>query len=380
MVLLLVEFVGYLFARNPTRWNDFRAFYAAGYLVRTQPRSLYDLGRQAAVQDALVSHNGVLMPFYHPSYEAALFAPFSLLPFHTAYCLFMALMVLCLVGSFYAMRPLFSTRIPWLQARPGLLLVCFVPTVASIAWGQDSLLFLLLLCMTLRKSQRGDQTLAGCFLGLALFRFQLAIPLAILLTVYRGRRFAWGFLSTAAAVIVLSISITRRSGTVLLGHLLANASLLHNQGAYAQQLMKVRPTFMANLTGLLYAMGTRFMAPHASFVVVLLASACLLTWTVLSIRRKADEDTILAMALLCTVLLSYHFLPYDLGILLPVFALLPKRVPPLALAALYWLPLVLFLALGGHALFLYSIPLLALLIYLSISRDPRPRGVEHMQA
>jgi hypothetical protein len=363
LLLLLLELFGYLYLRNPARSNDFRAFYSGGYLLRTQPSQLYDLSRQAAVQDAWVSHNGVLMPFYHPSYEALLFAPLSLLPFRVAYAVFMALMVLCLVGSFYALRSLFSIRIPLIQVRPGMMIVCFVPVLASIAWGQDSLLFLLVVCVTIKCLHRDDDFSAGCILALGLFRFQLAIPLAILLAVNRSWRFVAGFLSTAAAVLVLSLRLVGSSGVSSWAHLLVAASLVGNQDSYIQQFLRVRPVYMPNLAGLLYALGTKHLAPHTAFAAVLLTSMCAFIWTIFQIRRQSSRDVALAMALLCTVLISYHILPYDLGILLPVLALSASHVRSSLLFALYWLPL------------LYSIPLAMLLICLGIGKDSRSSNI-----
>ena len=48
---------------------------------------MYDLALQEQAQHALTSG---FMPFYHPSYEALLFAPFSLLNYHSAYLSFLA--------------------------------------------------------------------------------------------------------------------------------------------------------------------------------------------------------------------------------------------------------------------------------------------------
>jgi hypothetical protein len=364
-----VEIFGYIYTKNPARWNDFRTFYSAGYLLRTHPSGLYDLAQQAAVQDARVSRNGVLMPFYHPSYEALLFVPLSLLPFRAAYGTFMGLMLLCLVGSFYAMRPQFSKAIPLLQSRPGMMMVCFIPAIASIAWGQDSLLFLLLTCLTIKQLQANKDTSAGALLALGLFRFQVTIPLAILLACYRSWRFTVAFLGTAAALLLLSIRLVGYSGFVAWMHVLAATSLIRNQDSSTQHLLKVRPAYMPNLTGLLYVMGTRHLAPQMAFAVVLVASTCVFVWTVWHIRGKSKENVALAMMLLCAVLLSYHLLPYDLGILLPIFPLIATQVRTGVLFALYWLPSLLFLILGGRSLCLYSLPLIVLLVFLGIRKD-----------
>src|ERR1700760_3672148 len=58
---------------------DFRSFYAAGQILRSRPAQLYNLNAQLAAQRASVSPSPHPLPFYHPSFEALLYAPFSLL-------------------------------------------------------------------------------------------------------------------------------------------------------------------------------------------------------------------------------------------------------------------------------------------------------------
>ena len=374
VLTVFVQTLGFFFAKHVPRWSDFRAFYSGGYLLRTQPSALYDLQRQVEVQNALVSHNGMLMPFYHPSFEALLFAPFSLLQFHNAYSAFMALGVLCLIGSFLAARPLFSKYIPYLQPRPGLLLVFFIPVVACIPWGQDSLLFLLLFCLTWRDLERGNDARAACWLALGLFRFQLALPLAFLIAARRGRRFAMPFLAAGCALLLLSVALVGKNGVIQYLHLLTGASLANDQGVLAQHMMVVRPVYMTNLAGFFYAAGARFLAPHTALALNAIASLSLLAWTAFHMRRAADDSQAWAMALLCTVLVSYHFLPYDLGILLPAFTMLSPRVHHAILLFIYWLPPLLFIPMGGRTLNLYALPLLALLLYAGSRRFASSRN------
>ena len=95
--LVLAEIGGYFASKSVARSPDFRSFYAAGYMVRTQPSQLYDVARQKQVQDTLVAPTAIPLPFFHPSYEALLYAPFSLLKFRAAYLSFMFFNVIFLV-------------------------------------------------------------------------------------------------------------------------------------------------------------------------------------------------------------------------------------------------------------------------------------------
>jgi len=374
-VLVSAEIFNFAYTRNPAHWSDFRAFYAAGYLLRTHPASLYDLARQQQVQATAISNNGIFIPFYHPSYEALLFAPLSFFSYPVADGIFIAFSVLCLLGAFYAARPLFSNRIPYLQSRPGMMLIFFLPLLGTIFWGQDSLVFFALFCLMWRQLSQGKDFTGGVALGLALFRFQLAIPLAILIAARRGRRFAAGFLTAGVAVFLLCSCLIGSSGMASLAHLLTHASLAVDQGMHAQALMKVHPTQMPNLVGLLYVAVTRHLRPAVAFAVVTVASLSLLAWTIHRVRRTSSEWKALTMTIICGELLSYHLFPYDLTILLPAFALLGCNDNPLIVLILYWIPPLLYIVLGGHSLFLYAIPLLGLLAYVS-SRSDSPATLE----
>ncbi len=183
-----------------SRAFDFRQFYAAGYMVRTQTAALYDLQRQKQVQDTLVSSLPLPLPYVHPSYEALFFAPLSLLNYRAAYLVFICINVLLLGTTFFIARPWFS-HVPGLQPRPGLMFFLFVPVIIAVWQGQDSLLFLLLCCSAWAQLQRGRDALAACLLALCLFRFQLVIPLAVLIAVRQRPRFSAAFGVTALALI-----------------------------------------------------------------------------------------------------------------------------------------------------------------------------------
>jgi hypothetical protein len=373
--LVLAELFNFAYARNPTHSADFRAFYAAGYLLRTHPASLYDLALQQQVQATAIPQNSIFMPFYHPSYEALLFVPLSFFSYPVAAGIFIAFSVLCLLVAFYAARPLFAERIPYLQTRPGMMLIFFLPLVGTILLGQDSVIFFALFCLMWRQLSKSKDFAGGIILGLALFRFQLAIPLAILIAARRGRRFSTGFLISGIAVTLLCLCLIGSQGIASFAHVLTHASLAVDQGTHAQMLMKVHPTQMPNLVGLLYVTITRRLRPPVALAVIAIVSLALLAWTLHRVRHTSSEWKALAMAILCAVLLSYHLLPYDLTILLPAFALLGRNDHPLLALVMYWLPVGLYLVLGGHGLFLYSIPLLGLLFYLSLvgkSADAAP--------
>jgi hypothetical protein len=87
--LLLMELVPALFLSriNVPQKADFRCFYAAGVLARTNPSHLYDLALQKRIQIDLVGRENGWLMFIQPPYEALLLVPFSLLTYRTAYLL-----------------------------------------------------------------------------------------------------------------------------------------------------------------------------------------------------------------------------------------------------------------------------------------------------
>src|SRR6266851_6586206 len=178
-VLLGVYFL--LFPSGLTERMDFRQLYAGGYLARTDPAHLYEYERQKEVQDALISKAEGLLPFIRPSYEAWLVAPLSRLPYRTAYLCFLCINLFLLLACSFAGRDIFSKRGIIAQPRPGLQLFAFFPVTIAILQGQDSIFFLLGLCVVYRVLKAGRVGLAGAVLGLLLFKVQVAIPVGLFL-------------------------------------------------------------------------------------------------------------------------------------------------------------------------------------------------------
>jgi hypothetical protein len=359
--LLLMLYLGIFAPRSATNGFDFRSFYTSGVMVRTQPHALYDLTAQKQVQDALVSRENLPLPFAHPSYEALFYAPFSLASYRTDYLLFLITNVFLLALVFFLSRPLFDGVIPALQPRPGLMFFLFIPVIIAIWQGQDSILFLLLFCCAWRQVQRGRDFSAGVFLALCLFRFQLAIPLAIFFAVRRGRSFVAGFVVAGAAVAALCFAILGRDGVVSMFELMRSFSLSNDHGTLAQQAMAVHPLAMPNLYGLVHALGGSHLSSRVSFGMTIGLSIALFLWSLDRARRAGDDATAFGIAILCSVLVSQHLYMHDASLLLPAFALLHGRVHNAILVVCYVLPAVLFLLAGSPWFFLLAVPVLFML-------------------
>lgn len=345
---------------------DFRALYAAGYLARTQPSQLYNLNEQGRIQDALVASGQHLLAFYHPSYETLLLAPFSLVTYPAAYLAFIAMNMLLLMAAFFAARPAFSSITSWWQPRPGLMLFIFVPLLSSIALGQDSILALLFCCLAWRMLKSRRDLAAGCFLALALFKFQFVLPIAVLIAIRQRWRFSQGFLLTAGGLVMLSIGIVGSTGTMEYMRVLSGAASALDASAVAQHRMTVFPSLTPNIAGLLYVLGGRYLPSPSEFsILVGICSLGLFAWCV-RLVRKCDQNVAFSIAILCGLLVSYHLYVYDLTLVILAVALLAERIHRYILFALFGLPIAL-LYVSDRWYFLLALPLGAMLAYASVS-------------
>jgi hypothetical protein len=340
VLLLCVELLGFALAHGAARGYDLRAFYAAGHIARTSISHLYDVDMQKAVEDAFVSPATAFKPFYHPSYEALLFIPFSYLPYSAAYLLSIAVNAILLFLA-YLFGPRHST-FPLARRSRAFAYFSFLPVFLTMLIGQDCILFLLICCLSFRKLEQHDEWTAGFILGLGIFRPQLAIPIGLLLAFRYGRRFFTSFAAVSLLLAFFSAFLVRKSGVAALTSLLSAVSLIHNQGAVVQQALSVYPQRMPNLYGLIYICGARYLPPAASFMLVLAASLLVFAFCAYVIRRSRSASASFGVAILGATLLSFHFFAYDATILLLPILLLSGRLHSYLVVVCYLLPCLLF--------------------------------------
>jgi len=371
--LLVMELVPVLFlARiHVPQKADFHGFYGAGVLARTEPSQLYNVAKEMSIQINLGSPEHNWAVFIQPPYEALLLVPFSLLPYRTAYLLYLAFNVALIVPCFLLAPEAFLHVIdPW-QPRPGLLFFFFPPLFVAVLQGQDSIRLLLFCCAAWYELKRGKNFSAGLLLALALFKMQVIIPLAVLLIIWRGGRLLAGFVAGTVVVSGASLWLVGVRGIHAWGKLLLLHSLIKDEATSAQLATTQFPTSMPNLRGLLYGCGGRYL-PHLWLVAITLAlSLALLLWIAHLLRRERDEATAFALATIGALLLSYHLHVHDLTVLLLPIGLLAGRVRPYFAALVsvcFLLPVLVVVRLGPQAHYLMAIPLLGF-VWL-IAREP----------
>jgi hypothetical protein len=374
----VVSIVG-LCASSSLQATDFPDFYCAARIVLDgRGQQLYDPAVQHLYQARYAGRIGTL--YIHPPFETLLYLLVVWLPLRPAYLLWsvanLVFLGLSLIGIARTLGSL-DWRILFVAS------LTFVPVLFCLLQGQDSIVLLLLIVMTFTLLRRGSALGAGCWLALGLFKFQIVLPLAlVLLITAKGKRtaFAKGFFLAATALLGLSALVAGYS--VFLDY---PKFLLHLP---AQPFAGIAPEAMANFRGLAHMLLLRDQPRRVAEAVCSIAAFA----SVIRIRGvKSNEvpgpaeelsrfDAGFAACALFSLLVSYHLNPHDLTILLlPIGVLLcptlwPKQQPStkrdytafdyaiLALLAVLFLPPVHLWAIRAHLYAVVAVPVLALFL------------------
>ena len=358
--------------------TDFPHFYCAAKIVAAgMGHQLYDVSLQWQFQQRYTGRVGNF--FIHPAFETLIYLPFAALPIKAAY-LAWTLFNLVVLG---VAAWLFHSRLA-LPVSPGLTLVLFlsfVPVSLNFLQGQDAILLLLIFLLACIAITEDRDFEAGCLLALGLFKFQFALPAAIIFfatrkNVARIRTFTAGFSLVAAVLILVSMGIAGWSSVTDYPRLLFGFGKIPFSGFHADA--------MANLRG---ACLTIFSATSVQSRVALVAASLLVVALAIDGWRRVSSANAaatlsLSNTLLAGVLLSYQASPHDLTlVLLPIFLTytylrntpgLPspwRRLSLFTLAVLF-LPLLHVYAIRAHLYVLLVLPLVALVLlnYVEIHR------------
>ena len=341
---------------------DFRSFYTAGYMVRTgHSTEIYDRAATKKFQDILVSPAEGDLPFNHLAYEGLIDLPFSYLSYRNAYYAFLVTNLVFLAGSICMLWPyLAPLRVVWTYV-PVAVVICFLPVAMALIEGQDSLLLLLLLVAANFAIDRQKELSAGILLGATLFKFQYALPIALLFFIWRRWRFLAGFALSVAVASMLSFWLLGYSGVLSYLHYLPGASSKFS--ATNDTLLGIHPEGMPNLRGLSHAFSGGSVS--VTNIVTLISSCLVLVWAG---RRRPS----LPGALLASLLVSFHQMISDASLLvLPVGlvlagAMAPGRTRKDKIAAAFASVAVVmpaFLLFAGTRFYLLALPILGLFVF-----------------
>jgi hypothetical protein len=352
---------------------DFRTFYTVGYMARTgHGAQINDPARCQEFQNNLVGPVEGLLPFNHLAYESLVYVPFSYFRYQYAYFLFLAVNLVVLAGIVQILRPLVSALADVWSLLPLAIVVCFLPTAMALIEGQDSLLLLLLFVASTAAMYKQNDFKAGALLGFSLFKFQYALPVALLFMVWKRWNFLRGFVLSGAIVFAISLWLTGFSGALSYLHSIAEVSTKYSSANGV--LYGIHPEGMPNLRGIAYVL-TGGSASITHWIVIV-GSAVIMIWGAL--KRPS-----LPGALLTALLVSYHqviadtsllALPAGLvlaGSLTEVRTLRSKIAPILACMALVGPTVLLF---AGTRFYLLVLPVAALFVVWD-SDTPSPKDV-----
>ena len=359
---------------------DFRQLYTAGFMVRTGYASqLYDYDSQHRFQNALVSPADIALPFNHLSYEALLFAPFSLLPYRAAYFTFLGTNLALLALCYRLLRPGMDTLADIFRWLPAAAFLAFLPVAAALMQGQDSILLLTLLVAATVALHRGADLTAGALVGFGLFKFQIVLPIALLLLLWRRWRFSVGFAASAAAVGLMSLSLVGMAGAQTYVRSLIHMSVGLTSGAERFR-YGISPAAMPNLRGLIFGLAnTRLSAFWLQAATIILSGATLLAVALLARRKQWGADLFL-VAITASAMVSYHLLIHDLSVMLIPIALTLNRFIDAEstgdrvgrviarMSALMFVAPICISYIPGH-FYLVSIPLAGFLLAISTVRS-----------
>lgn len=197
---------------------DFTVFYTAAKVLREgRGPWLYEPGTQAQVQREFTENSDLRqgpLPYIHPPVEALAFVPLTFLSYQFAFIVWNLLNLVMLVGILLLLQGWLGSlrRVSWTHLL--LAALAFFPILANFHQGQDAILLLLLVVLGVRALDRHSDFLAGCWLGLGVFKYHLIVPLVVILAVWKGRKLLLGFVAGASAMATVSIAIVGWHGAI----------------------------------------------------------------------------------------------------------------------------------------------------------------------
>ncbi len=357
-------------------YGDFASFYTAGTLVRRGlGAELYSLAAQWKVQREFASEVKIRqgpLPYIRPPFEALLFSVFARWPYVAALLCWTAvkLALLATIPFIVVRGRLWKESFPlWTT---GILVLGTYPAFMDLLMGQDAVLLAFLFAVCFWQLETGREVGAGVTLGLALIKFQMAIPFFLNLWISGRKRVLPGFAASASVVLALSTALVGwRTMLSYPGYLLAlNRSV--NVG--------IAPETHLNLRGLLIFFVGRAPYPGPIYWVLTPVALAAIVYTGL-IWRRAGRGFLaegFGLAAVVTIVTSYYACAYDL--LLLIVPLLAMRTRPddapeadrvsrylevTGLLLLLLTPVWWFTRLQFRAECLMAVPLLALAVALA---------------
>ena len=222
------------------RAHDFLNLYTGASLaLEGRFAELHDPAVQFAREREMLPQLPALVPFVRPGFYAALLAPLALLPYKTAFALWIALQCALLLACWFW---------AWRRFGPEALVFAalFLPAPLGIAIGQDCAMLLAVFIAAYVLAERDRSFLSGAVLALLLWKFHLVLLWPVALLVQKRWRMLAGFAVAAAAEVTVCVALGG------LGVIKSYAALLTNPNI---ERLSPSPELMISVQGLLANLG-----------------------------------------------------------------------------------------------------------------------------
>lgn len=364
---------------------DFSSFYSAAWIVLSgMGHQLYSANVQAHVQSLLypnaVTRNG-LLPYIHPPFEVLVYLPFAYMPYPVAYTIWVIFSILLLLLTVGLLWPYMKELKNLWAPLPVLGVFCFFPVFVDLLQGQDSVLLLLIFTLVFINLKEGKDLRAGLFLALTLFKFQYTLPFLVPFLLWQRWKCVGGFAISSAFLFLLSLSITGLRGTLsyvtFLLNLVRGVSPHHIQNA-----LGIMANTMPNIRGAVEMMAPDLLPHSIQKLIIVLFSGVAVLWVVKKwpLGRSLSAKTFelgFSLALVTSIMASYHLQLHDLSLLLIPFILVlnrilkgeiftgPRRFAMYGVITLFCLSPLYLLLMRRGLMYLFFWPILAFFLMLS---------------
>ena len=340
MVAMHVFFLWSMRERISRGDPDFTAFYTAGRMLRLgQGAAIYDPVAQQGLQREFTSDSDLRqgpLRYIHLPFEAVIFWPLAFLSYRRAFVVWDLLNLGMVMAVSVVLRRILLTSHGLRMWEVVLGLLAFFPVFVTFFQGQDAILLLLLVVLAFRAqaqrfsrneheanelSESRSDFLAGCWLGLGLFRYHLVFPLVVILALWRRWKLLFGFVVTGWLLFLISVVIVGWQATIQYPAYMWQWSSTPGLGRTPPALL---PNLLELVTGWPGLESARWVL---RFGVVVASIGLLIVVARMAVADKNPKlsGLSLACAILTTVLIAYNTSTYDLSLL----------VLPLALVAHY---------------------------------------------
>lgn len=366
-------------------YGDFIIFYTGAQIVNDgRAKELFNIETQNAYQAKFdVPQLEWPLPFNHAPYELLIFLPLARLSYPAAHAIWSGINLLLLFAMLgWLVRYIDSPHRFFICAA----VLAWFPTMEAFRQGQDSILSAGLLLAVFIALKRGSDGWAGFFLALGLYKPQLVLPMAGVFLAARRWQAVGVFVAAGVVLTAVSLAMVGWQGAFDLVTILTRMK---------EYLFIVDPGKMPNLRGLLHVLSR---ASESAFplgvisglISLSLYALCLYFWWQ---NRNVDDsglDLKVSLAVVTTVLTSYHLYSHDLfPLLLPLMLLFryvnsDTRSHPITGRLFFLLLIVLFLPVVPRYLIesrLFGWGALAILaLYMVATAEVVQRGIFRVSA